>query len=155
MPTILLVSDDAAFSDSVRRAANRMGFALVLARNIAEASHRQIVPPRLVLLDLDSALHDGWEFVERSLEDESSPPIILFTARAHETGFSAAIRSGAVLEKSTEPAHVQHAVNRILTAPALALSDHRNRQKVLIRWLKPISWPVPVRPAQRWWGLNE
>jgi len=64
---ILLVEDDPATADAMKRLLQRAGYAVTCAANGREAldSLRGAEQPSLILLDLTMPGMDGWEFRER------------------------------------------------------------------------------------------
>ena len=153
---ILLVSEDPELSRRLRNLAGLIGFDLLQPRSLTETTRALVRHScAAVLLDLDSTGLPVWDVAERVLLDETAPPLILLTARKHDRELNAAVQAGVVAEKPAKTAQVAEMVGRILLEPGSAEPEKRARQKVLIRWLKPCSWSVPVGPAYRWWGINE
>jgi DNA-binding response OmpR family regulator len=155
-PPILLVSDDAALGDGLRRAAALSERAVVQADEANVALQKiQDDRPAVVLLDLDLPAGGAWEAADCLLQEESCPPLILLTARGGEFDVGSAIRAGSLVDKNTDASRLLHVVDQALAAPRSAQVERNAIQRVMIRWLKPSSWPVPVTPAHRFWGINE
>ena len=72
-PDILLVEDDSALRERLLESLQQEGFITIAAGNGAEAlrlAHDR--PPRLVLLDLDLPVMNGWQFLERRQRDPAT-----------------------------------------------------------------------------------
>lgn len=155
-PPILLVSDDTALGESLRYAAALTGRAVVRADGADEALRKvRVDRPAIVLLDLDLPSEGAWEAADCLLLEESCPPLILLTARSGEFDLGSAIRAGSLVDKRTSPDRLLAAVEQALARSCTARAERNAIQRVMIRWLKPSGWPVPVTPAHRFWGINE
>ncbi len=108
-----------------------------------------------VLLDLDLPSRAAWEAADSLLQEPNCPPLILLTARSDQFDMSTAIRAGTLVDKTTDPSRVLEAVGQTLAGPSSAQVERNAIQRVMIRWLRPSSWSVPVTPAHRFWGINE
>jgi DNA-binding response OmpR family regulator len=113
------------------------------------------VRPALVLLDLDLPRQGGWEAADALLEEESCPPVLLLTARSEQFDANTALRAGSLINKTESPSHLLEVVEETLSMPKASQAECNAIQRVLIRWLKPCNWHVPVTPAYRFWGINE
>jgi DNA-binding response OmpR family regulator len=154
--TLLLVSDDAGLGVRLSNTANLAGLAYMQINDPANAI-RLAVPdcPSVVFLDLDLPALAGWEVVERFLEDERWPSLVLLTGRTHDFGLGAAIHAGTIVDKSASLARLLKTVDGILTEAAAEREDRRARQRLLVRRLRPCDWTVPVTSGNRHWGINE
>jgi CheY-like chemotaxis protein len=111
--------------------------------------------PVVVLLDLDLPSQAAWEAADCLLQEESCPPLILLTARSDQFDMGTAIRAGSLVDKATAPSRLLEAVDRTLAEPCSAQAERNAIQRVMIRWLRPSSWSVPVTAAHRLWRINE
>jgi len=153
---ILLISDDASLGESLRSAAEQMRRTVVQVDSVADALRKMRVgQPAAVLLDLDLPSQGAWETADCLLQEQSCPPLILLTARSDQFDLSTAIRAGSLVDKTTGPSLLLEAVDQTLAVPCSAQAERNAIQRVMIRWLRPCSWSVPVTPAHRFWGLNE
>jgi DNA-binding response OmpR family regulator len=83
--TILVVDDEPEIVKLVRAYLQEAGYRVVTARNGREAlSMARHEKPDLIILDLTMPEMDGLEFTRR-LRQEKNTPIIMLTARVHET----------------------------------------------------------------------
>jgi DNA-binding response OmpR family regulator len=153
---ILLVSDDASLGESLRCAALRTGRAVVQVGGVTDALRKMRADqPAAVLLDLDLPAQAAWEAADWLLQEETCPPLILLTAHSDQFDMSTAIRAGSLVDKSAGPSRLLEAVDQTLAGPCSAQAERNAIQRVMIRWLRPCSWSVPVTPARRFWGINE
>jgi CheY-like chemotaxis protein len=153
---ILLVSDDASLGESLCRAAERTRRAVVRVDKMIDALQRvRSGQPAVILLDLDLPSQAAWEAADCLLQEQDCPPLILLTAHGDQYDLSTAIRAGSLVDKTTGPGGVLEAVDKTLAVPCSAQAERNAIQRVVIRWLKPCGWSVPVTPAYRFWGINE
>ena len=153
---ILLISDDASLGEKLRCVAARTGRAVVRVDEVTDALRKvRAGQPAAVLLDLDLPSQAAWEAADCLLQEASCPPLILLTARSDQFDLSTAIRAGSLVDKAAGPGRLLEAVDRTLAGPCSAQAERNAIQRVMIRWLKPCGWSVPVEPAHRFWGINE
>jgi CheY-like chemotaxis protein len=153
---ILLVSDDASLGENLRGAAARTGRAVVRVDGLADALRKVRAGQTVaVLLDLDLPAQAAWDAAECLLQEESCPPLILLTARSDQFDVSTAIRAGSLVDKSAGPSRLLEAVDQTLAGPCSAQAERNAIQRVMIRWLRPCGWSVPVTTAHRFWGANK
>jgi len=153
---ILLVSNDAKLGAALKCAARQTGRTVVQVDGVAEA----LLAMRrgqsgTVLLDLDLPSQAAWGAADFLLQEESCPPLILLTAHSDQFDISAAIRAGSLVDKSEGPGRLLEAVDQTLAGPCSAQAERNAIQRVMIQWLKPCGWSVPVTPAHRFWRINE
>jgi two-component system, OmpR family, response regulator RegX3 len=110
--TLLLVEDEESFIDALMVGLTREGFAVVVARDGAEALAKFAeVQPDLVLLDIMLPKMSGID-VCRELRKTSSVPIIMVTARASEIDTVLALEIGAD-DYVTKPYRLRELVARM------------------------------------------
>jgi len=153
---LLLVSDDAGLGVRLINAADLAGLAFMQASDPANAlfwAGQEC--PAVVFLDLDLPLSAGWEAAEEFLRDGSRPSPILLTGRTNHFDLNSAVHAGAIVHKSASTAELLDKVSWILAQSDTERVDRKARQRHLLRWLKPCSWPVPDVSRNRFWGINE
>ena len=109
----------------------------------------------MVLLDLDLPSQAAWEAADWLLQEQNCPPLILLTARSGQFDPSTAIRAGSLVDKTIGPSRLLEVVDETLGVPCSAQAERNAIQRVVIQWLKPCGWSIPVTPAYRFWPLNE
>ena len=95
MAQLLLVEDDAAIRGALIRALTERGHAVASSPG-AMAALRQVLeaPPDLLLLDLGLPDLEGYEAL-RMIRAVSAVPVVIITARDHETEIIRALDAGA------------------------------------------------------------
>ncbi len=153
---ILLISDDASLGENLRCAAVQTGRAVVQVDGVSAALRKvRVGQHAAVLLDLDLPAQAAWAAADSLLQKETCPPLILLTARSDQFDLSTAIRAGTLVDKSASPGCLLEAVDQTLAGPCSVQAERNAIQRVMIQWLKPSGWSVPVTPARRFWGINE
>jgi DNA-binding response OmpR family regulator len=85
-PTVLLVEDDATFSDLVERHLRAHGYSVAVVGSVAEATGWLLdaahdARPGVVLLDINLPDASGWELLRSGvLAKAGSPPVVVVTA---------------------------------------------------------------------------
>lgn len=155
-PGLLLISDDKAAGENLRCAAARLGRSVVQTDRLSEALRQvQTDWPVAVVLDLDLPEEKAWGIAEGLLQEPGCPPLILLTGRREQFDVSTAIRAGSLVDKSGSVEQLLEAVEQTLALPESNRAERNAIQRVVIQWLRPCAWSVPVTPAPRFWGLNE
>ena len=155
-PAILLVSNDTALGENLRQDADRAGRSVVQADGLVEALRAvRSVQLAAVLLDLDLPSRGAWEVADSLLQEAGCPPVILLTGRRDQFDLSTAIRAGSLVDKSASLGKLLEVVDEALALPDCNRGERNLIQRVVIRWLRPCAWAVPVTPTCRFWGLNE
>ena len=153
---ILLVSDDTAMGENLRRAVDRVGRSVVQAGGLGEALEEvRAADPAAVVLDLDLPGQGAWEIADGLLQEAGCPPLILLTGRREQFDVSTAIRAGSLVDKSASLARLLEVVEQAVALPDSNLAERYAIQRVVIRWLRPCAWSVTVTPAQSFWGIDE
>jgi DNA-binding response OmpR family regulator len=153
---LLLISDDAKLGKSLRDTAEQMGLLLVQSAAVSAAPWQlRALRPGTVLLDLDLPGETAWDTADRLLEVESCPPLILVTTRIDQFDARMAFRAGTMIDKSAGPVRLLRLAAQASVGSEFGQVERNSIQRIVIRWLQPSGWSVPVTPAYRFWGLNE
>jgi CheY-like chemotaxis protein len=153
---LLLLSEDEVLCWSLLVAASNTARRLVRGHPTADVQLTlRIVRPDLVLLDLDLPDEAAWDAADALLQDGDCPPVLLLTSRGEQSQFDSAIQAGCLTEKSANPTKVMELVELRLRSIRTDWQEQKAIQRLMIRWLKPCSWSVPVAPQNRYWGINE
>ena len=154
--TLLLVSADTGMGMRLGDTASRAALVFRQTGDSANA-HRLAIQnhPVVVFLDLDLPAMSGWDAAERFLENERCPPLILLAGRTGRFDLETAIDTGVITDKSASPAELLEKVSGVLVEPEGARENRLARQRLLVSWLRPYPWTIPVTQAVRHWGINE
>ena len=109
----------------------------------------------VVLLDLDLPSQGAWEIADGLLQEPACLPLILLTGRRDQFDVSTAIRAGSLVDKSASLAKLLEMVDQALALPDCNRGERNAIQRIMIQWLRPCAWAVPVTPAQLFWRINE
>jgi len=125
MTKLLLVEDNAANADMLRRRLERRGFEVVIASSGLQAilfAHQE--RPALILMDMSLPEIDGWEATRRLKHDPATAaiPIIALTAHAMVTDRDRSLRAGCD-EFETKPIDLDRLLGKI--AALLPVTDAR------------------------------
>jgi DNA-binding response OmpR family regulator len=155
-PALLAVSNDTALCARLRRASGGEGRSVVEAGDLVEALQAvRSVGLAAVLLDLDMPSQGAWQIADGLLREEACPPVILLTGRREQFDMSTAIRAGTLIDKTAECERLMEAVEQAVALPESNRAERNAIQWIMIQWLRPCEWSVPITPAGRDWGLNE
>jgi CheY-like chemotaxis protein len=154
--TILLISDDTRLHEELRSLANSTGTLVVRVDGRAGlVSILHVLRPVAVLLDLDLPGQAAWKAADSILGEPNCPPLLLLTARREQFDLEMAIRAGSLVDKTEGPSRLLELVNETLSLPPSSQAERNAIQRVLIQWLRPSDWSIPLTPAYRFWGINE
>ena len=125
MTKLLLVEDNAANADMLRRRLERRGFEVVIASSGLQAilfAHQE--RPALILMDMSLPEIDGWEATRRLKHDPATAaiPIIALTAHAMVTDRDRSLRAGCD-EFETKPIDLDRLLGKV--AALLPVTDAR------------------------------
>ena len=135
---ILLISDDAAVAENLRRAAEQTGRSVVRAAGLGETLRTaHMMQPVAVVLDLDLPSDGAWEIADGLLREAGCPPVVLLTGRREQFDVSTAIRAGSLVDKSGGLAKVLEAVDKALALPDSNRGERNAIQRITIQWLRP------------------
>jgi len=150
---ILLVSDDIAMGENLRRAADQVGRLVAQAGALGEALREiRAGNPAAVVLDLDLPGQGAWEIADCLLQEAGCPPLILLTGRRDQFDVGTAIRAGSLVDKSASLAKLLEVVDQALALPDSNRGERNAIQRIMIQWLRPCAWSVPVTPAYLYGG---
>lgn len=117
--TILIVDDDDAIRESLRKLLQAEGYDVRLAANGREGLD-QFDPANvdLLLLDLNLPQKSGWDLFERFSSMNPLIPIIIITGRDNQYKLAAAAGVGALMEKPLDVPLLLQTITALLAEPA-------------------------------------
>jgi CheY-like chemotaxis protein len=153
---ILLVGQDPRFEETLRLVARKAGLAVLQAGERNEVLRlAACTQPAAILLDLDLPFQAAWEIADALLKEATCPTLILLTEHTDQFDWDAAFRAEHLVSKFADPGALARTLEQTAVESASCPGERNAIQRVLIRWMRPSAWPVPVTPAFRFWGINE
>jgi len=125
MPRVLIVDDDPAFGDFVRKVAQGCGFEVVVARDIPmfDAAYAQ-GQPDLLMLDLQMPGTDGVELLRVLADRGCTAPIVVMSGvdakvvdTARRLGAAPGLTMGQVISKPIRVADLREILNAYKKGP--------------------------------------
>ena len=116
---ILIVDDDAAIRNSLKKVLEGANYEVLLACNGPEAvrySEQDLID--LLLIDLNLPLKSGWDTFECLTEHYPSLPIIIITGLPNQYEIALAASVGALLEKPVEVPILLKCIQQLLSETA-------------------------------------
>lgn len=115
---VLIVDDDLAIRESMRRVMKDAHYEVLLAANGQDAidvfrSH----PVDLLIVDLNLPIRDGWYVFEELTRLDPFMPVIIITGMPNQFRSAAAVGAGALLEKPIDPAVLLTTMKDLLGEP--------------------------------------
>lgn len=139
---VLVVDDDEAVRESLKKVIRTAGFEVVAAADGREAMQQlHSGPVSLLVLDLGLPFESGWEVFERVTNEDPALPIIILTGQANQIRMALAAGVGALVEKPMDPVQLLHTMKALLAEPQKVRLRRASGRTQKIRYL-------PSRSAQ-------
>src|SRR5687767_12866456 len=132
-PDILLVQDYSALGERLQESLQQDGYVSIAAGNGVEAlrlAHDQ--PPRLIVLDLDLPVMNGWQFLERRRKDPALRDIPVIALGALPAAGARAHGADAHLEKPFDQSQLIAAIQRFLPAGLAQIAEAPQTDKIIL-----------------------
>lgn len=115
---VLIVDDDAAVRESIRKVLKGAGYEATTAADAEEATVK-FVPEEtdLVILDLNLRSHSGWDVFEQLTTQHPMIPFIIITGLPNQYQTALAAGVGALIEKPIEVPSLLKTMNELLAEP--------------------------------------
>jgi two-component system, NtrC family, nitrogen regulation response regulator NtrX len=130
---ILIVDDDAGIRDALRMILEYEGYAVsAAAEGQAALAELDANPPSAVLLDIKMPGMDGLEVLDRIVEREGSPPVLMISGHGDIATAVECTRRGAVdfLEKPPQRERILVSLSNALSRGSLAAENERLRRRL-------------------------
>ena len=130
---ILVIDDELSIADSVRRALERVGYAVDAAQDMAQAwSKLEQTMPEVVICDVRLHEADGMDLLARIRESYPEIAVIMMTGYSSIESAVGAIKAGAVdyLAKPFNPGQLRHTVAKAIEQKRL-LEENRYLRSAL------------------------
>jgi CheY-like chemotaxis protein len=138
VPDVLIVDDDRALRDSLLEALQERGFSTIAAANGAEALKlARDRNPRLILLDLEMPVLNGWQVLEHRRRDRGlcAIPVIVTSSLALDS--AGAWGADAQLEKPLDAEQLARKIRHFLPgrcAHGLVIDDDDDTREAASSW---------------------
>jgi DNA-binding NtrC family response regulator len=115
---VLVVDDDTAVRESLKRVLQTAGYEVGMAADAEEATLK-FVPEQtdLLVLDLNLPSQSGWEVFERLTTRYPLVPVIIITGMPHQYETAVAAGAGALMEKPIEATSLLNTIDELLAEP--------------------------------------
>ncbi len=112
---VLVVDDDPAVRNAMKRVLETAGYEVILAQDGEEAVV-QVLPEQadLLLLDLNLPSQSGWDVFERLTTRYPLVPVIIITGMPNQYQTAVAAGASALMEKPIEPAVLLKTISEVL-----------------------------------------
>ncbi len=112
---VLIVDDDAAVREAMKRVLESAGYEVALAQDGDEAA-AQFLPEQtdLLLLDLNLPSQSGWDVFERMTTRYPLVPVIIITGMPNQHLTATAAGVSALMEKPIEPMALLKTISEVL-----------------------------------------
>jgi two-component system, OmpR family, response regulator MprA len=127
MKTILLADDDKAIRETLGKVLVLEQYSVIFASTGREAAEKFISHiPDLVLLDLSMPDRDGWDAFDLMKSTHPSVPVVVITAKPHQSERAATVGVAALMEKPLDIPLLLKAIRDLLakteTKPPMRLA---------------------------------
>ena len=146
---VLVVDDDAAVRESVRKVLEAANYDVVLAADGNEVDESLPEGIDLVLLDLNLPSLNGWDIFERLTTQHPFLPVIIITGMPNQYKTARIAGVGALMEKPIEPPALLKTMDDLLAEP------HRTRLRRVCgylndtRYMRPSNAPAVGKLRER------
>jgi CheY-like chemotaxis protein len=116
--SVLIVDDDPAVRESIKRVLEQTGYEVAAAADGREATARfspEVID--LVLLDLNLPLESGWDVFERLTTRYPMVPVIIITGMTNQYQIALAAGASALMEKPIEVPTLLQTMDELLAEP--------------------------------------
>ena len=147
---VLIVDDDAAVRQSIKKVLEGAGYAVATASD-GEEANVQFVPTQvdLVLLDLNLPIRSGWDVFERLTTRYPFVPIIIITGMPNQYRTALSAGAGALMEKPIEVTALLKTMDELLAEPEEARLRRMCGYKEDTRYVPPLNArPTRNRPEK-------
>jgi CheY-like chemotaxis protein len=117
---VLVADDDVSVRESLRKLLNGEGYQVIAVANGAEAveafwlEQNQI---ELLLVDLNMPLKNGWATLDRLIEINPSPPVLIVTGQPNQNEMAEAAGVSALVEKPIDVPALLLLIQELLAGP--------------------------------------
>jgi len=149
--TVLVVDDDAAVRDSMKKVLESAGFEVLLAGDgeeaVKEAKPGQI---DLLLLDIGLPIRNGWDAFAQITAANPCLPIIIITGHSDQYPVASAAGASAFMEKPLDATQLLATIQELLAEPKEERLKRLTGRTGKARYLAPDAGPLFEKLRARW-----
>ena len=153
---VVLVDDDVAMHDLIKRTISKLNLTLIGATNSEKGMELiREVKPKLILLDVLMPGRDGWSLLKECKTDQELKDIpVIMISQLNQSNLAASLGANDYLTKPIDRAHFVNTVQRLLGTGAknqkvLVIDDDKDVRELLSRLLKDAGYrPIDARDGK-------
>jgi signal transduction histidine kinase/CheY-like chemotaxis protein len=153
---VVLVDDDVAMHDLIKRTISKLNLTLIGATNSEKGMELiREVKPKLILLDVLMPGRDGWSLLKECKTDKELKEIpVIMISQLNQSNLAASLGANDYLTKPIDRSHFVNTVQRLLGAGAknqkvLVIDDDKDVRDLLSRLLKDAGYrPIDARDGK-------
>ncbi|MDA9021304.1 response regulator [Gammaproteobacteria bacterium] len=153
---VVLVDDDVAMHDLIKRTISKLNLTLIGATNSEKGMELiREVKPKLILLDVLMPGRDGWSLLKECKTDQELKDIpVIMISQLNQSNLAASLGANDYLTKPIDRSHFVNTVQRLLGAGAknqkvLVIDDDKDVRELLSRLLKDAGYrPIDARDGK-------
>ena len=153
---VVLVDDDVAMHDLIKRTISKLNLTLIGATNSEKGMELiREVKPKLILLDVLMPGRDGWSLLKECKTDKELKEIpVIMISQLNQSNLAASLGANDYLTKPIDRSHFVNTVQRLLGTGAknqkvLVIDDDKDVRELLSRLLKDAGYrPIDARDGK-------
>jgi len=153
---VVLVDDDVAMHDLIKRTISKLSLTLIGATNSEKGMELiREVKPKLILLDVLMPGRDGWSLLKECKTDKELKDIpVIMISQLNQSNLAASLGANDYLTKPIDRSHFVNTVQRLLGTAAknqkvLVIDDDKDVRELLSRLLKDAGYrPIDARDGK-------
>ena len=153
---VVLVDDDVAMHDLIKRTISKLNLTLLGATNSEKGMELiREVKPKLILLDVLMPGRDGWSFLKECKTDKDLKNIpVIMISQLNQSNLASSLGANDYLTKPIDRTHFINTLKRILGADTqnqkvLVIDDDKDVRELLSRLLKDAGYrPIDARDGK-------
>ncbi|MDA9969667.1 response regulator [Gammaproteobacteria bacterium] len=153
---VVLVDDDVAMHDLIKRTISKLSLTLIGATNSEKGMELiREVKPKLILLDVLMPGRDGWSLLKECKTDKELKDIpVIMISQLNQSNLAASLGANDYLTKPIDRSHFVNTVQRLLGSGSknqkvLVIDDDKDVRELLSRLLKDAGYrPIDARDGK-------
>ena len=153
---VVLVDDDVAMHDLIKRTISKLNLTLIGATNSEKGMELiREVKPKLILLDVLMPGRDGWSLLKECKTDKELKDIpVIMISQLNQSNLAASLGANDYLTKPIDRSHFVNTIQRLLGTggkdqKVLVIDDDKDVRELLSRLLKDAGYrPIDARDGK-------